>query len=79
MLPNNANMLAIAEQVVGLASVPVTVVATRTVPEGLAAIASFEPWSEGEHNAVGMAEFARGVCTGEVTRAVRLGVHRRRP
>jgi uncharacterized protein len=71
LLPNNGNVVASAEQVVGLSRRAVTVVRTRTVPEGLAAMVALDPASPGPLNAVGMESFADAVRTGEVTRAVR--------
>ncbi len=71
VLPDNGNVIAVAEQVVALASRPVGVVATRGVPEGLGALVGFDPAAALEVNLARMAEAAAGVAWGEVTWAVR--------
>jgi DAK2 domain fusion protein YloV len=43
LLPNNANVILAAEQAAGVASKPVTVVPTDSIPAGLAAMVSFLP------------------------------------
>ncbi|MDQ4070649.1 MAG: hypothetical protein M3203_14430, partial [Actinomycetota bacterium] len=47
------------------------VVATRSVAEGLASLLAYDPRAGGDANAEAMAEAARQVAWGEVTRAVR--------
>lgn len=71
VLPNNKNIIMSAEQVGNLVDVPVTVLPTRTIPQGLAALLSFNAEEEPEVNRDRMMSSAHGVQSGEVTYAVR--------
>jgi DAK2 domain fusion protein YloV len=71
VLPNNANVILSAEQAVGLASKPVTVVHTDSIPAGLAAMVSFLPERSATENAAEMSGVLDGLVTGEVTVASR--------
>lgn len=71
ILPNNKNIILTAEQVADLVEVPVTVLPTRTIPQGLAALLAFNPEAPVEENRERMMESIRGVRSGEVTYAVR--------
>ncbi len=78
VLPNNKNIVPVARQVADLTSKPVVVVATRSIPEGLAAMFGYDPTFIGvdpaeaaEETAAAMREAAADVHCGEVTRAVR--------
>lgn len=71
VLPNNKNIVPVATQLDGLTEVRVRVVPTRTMPEGLAAMVSFEPDGDASANAEAMSASSEGVLTGEVTCAVR--------
>ncbi len=78
VLPNNKNIVPVARQVADLTSKPVVVVATRSIPEGLAAMFGYDPTFTGvdpaeaaEETAAAMREAAADVHCGEVTRAVR--------
>jgi dihydroxyacetone kinase-like predicted kinase len=71
ILPNNKNIIPVAEQVNGLTSKTVVVVPTRTMPEALAALVVYDPEASAEENGAEMAEAAESVATGEVTQAVR--------
>lgn len=71
ILPNNKNIIPVAEQVDALTSKRVTVVPTRTMPEALAALVVYDPEASVGDNAAEMSEAAESVATGEVTRAVR--------
>ncbi len=71
VLPNNANIVAVAEQVPALADRPVAIVATRGVVEGIAALLHYDPKAELDANVRSMTAAAREVVSGEVTRAVR--------
>ncbi|OYD06487.1 hypothetical protein CHM34_16170 [Paludifilum halophilum] len=71
VLPNNKNIIMTAEQVVDLVEVPVTVLPTRTIPQGLSALLSFNPEETPESNRERMMESASSVQSGEVTYAVR--------
>jgi dihydroxyacetone kinase-like predicted kinase len=60
-----------AEQAAGQASKPVTVVRSRSVPAGLAAISTYLPSLTPKENEATMLEALAHVTTGEVTRASR--------
>jgi len=71
LLPNNSNVILSAEQAAGLTGKPVTVVATDSIPAGLAAMVSFLPERSAAENAAEMSEVLESVVTGEVTIASR--------
>jgi len=71
ILPNNKNIIAVAEQVDATTDKTVLVVPTRGIPEGFAALLAYDPEAPGDTNAAGMSEAAANVVAGEVTRAVR--------
>ncbi|MEW6033889.1 MAG: DAK2 domain-containing protein [Chloroflexota bacterium] len=71
VLPNNKNVVQTARQVPALTSKKACVVPTHTLPQGLAALLSFNFELGLEQNARGMEEAAGAVRTVEVTRAVR--------
>jgi DAK2 domain fusion protein YloV len=71
ILPNNKNIIPVAEQVDALTSKSVSVVPTRTMPEALAALVVYDPEADGPNNVAEMDEALESVRTGEVTRAVR--------
>jgi len=71
ILPNNKNIVPVAEQVASQTAKAVSVVPTRGVTEGFAALLAYDPEADLESNAEAMAAAARGVVAGEVTRAVR--------
>ena len=71
VLPNNGNIVAVAEQLDALTGSSVRVVPSRSVPEGLAALLALDRRLGLEENAKAMAEAVAGVVAGEVTEAVR--------
>ncbi|MDE3223141.1 MAG: DAK2 domain-containing protein [Acidobacteriota bacterium] len=71
ILPNNKNIVAVAEQVDVLVDQRVVVVATNSIVEGFAALLNYDPDATGEENQRAMRESASHVVAGEVTRAVR--------
>lgn len=71
LLPNNGNVILTAEQVVRLTSKRVAVVPTRSVPQGIAALAAFNFAGGLDENVAAMTEALGAVRSGEVTRAVR--------
>jgi hypothetical protein len=71
ILPNNKNIVAVAEQVDALVDARVVVVATKSIVEGFAALLNYDPDASGEENQHAMRESASNVVAGEVTRAVR--------
>jgi DAK2 domain fusion protein YloV len=71
VLPNNKNIIPVAEQLDGLTAKKVVVVPTRSMPEGLGALVVYDPEVDADANGEEMGEAAESVATGEVTRAVR--------
>jgi DAK2 domain fusion protein YloV len=71
ILPNNKNIIAVAEQVNATTDKTVLVVPTKGIPEGFAALLAYDPEAPVGQNAAGMTEAAANVIAGEVTRAVR--------
>ena len=71
ILPNNKNIIPVANQVNALTSKTVHVVPTCSMPEALAALVFYDPESTSELNAAAMSDAAAAVATGEVTQAVR--------
>jgi hypothetical protein len=71
LLPNNGNILMAAEQTRELTSKTVHVVPTRSIPQGIAAMVSFNRSLDGAKNAVKMEQALAQVKSGEVTYAVR--------
>jgi DAK2 domain fusion protein YloV len=71
VLPNNRNIIMAAQQTVGLASKPVGVVPTTSVPQSFAAMLSADTDAPLEDNIATMSEAAAAVRTGEVTTAVK--------
>lgn len=71
ILPNNKNIIPVAEQVNALTSKSVVVVPTRSMAEGLAALIVYDPEASDVANGADMTEAADSVTTGEVTQAVR--------
>jgi len=71
VLPNNKNIIAVAEQVDGLTDKVVRVLPTRSITEGFAALLAYDPEASAEENVEAMREHAAAVVHGEVTRAVR--------
>jgi DAK2 domain fusion protein YloV len=71
VLPNNKNIVPVAQQVPGLTDLAVAVVPTGAVVEALSALVAYDPGATLDANHAAMAEAAARVRTGEVTRAVR--------
>ncbi|MGI6082164.1 MAG: DAK2 domain-containing protein [Limnochordia bacterium] len=71
VLPNNKNVLMSARQAGHLASIPVTVVPTRSFCEGIAALLRFSPEAGLDDNAKQMEAAIDDITCAEVTRAVR--------
>ena len=71
ILPNNKNIIPVAQQVDGLSKKEVRVVPTCSMPEALAALVAYDPEASAEHNGGAMAKAAAAVVTGEITTAVR--------
>ncbi len=71
ILPNNKNIIPVAQQVDAQTSRTVRVVPTKGVAEGLACLMSYDPQDSAETNATNMAAAAAAVVAGEITQAVR--------
>lgn len=71
LLPNNSNIIPVAEQVDALSTKTVRVVPTRSMAEALGALIVYDPEASADANAAEMATAAASVDTGEVTQAIR--------
>jgi DAK2 domain fusion protein YloV len=71
ILPNNRNVVAVAEQAALQSSKPVKVVPTSCIQEGFAALLDYDPEGSAGDNAERMATAASHIVAGEVTRAIR--------
>ena len=71
ILPNNKNIIPVAQQIDALTTKDVRVVPTCSMPEALACLVSYDPEASAESNARNMTSAAEAVATGEVTQAVR--------
>ena len=71
VLPNNKNIIPVAEQVDALTDKTVRVVKTTGIAQGFAALLEYDPESPVDENAKSMEAAAGRVVSGEVTRAVR--------
>ena len=71
VLPNNKNIIPVAEQLDALTTKMVHVVATRSMPEALAALVVYDPEATADVNAASMSSAIGAMITGDVTQAVR--------
>jgi dihydroxyacetone kinase-like predicted kinase len=71
VLPNNPNIVLAAQQAARGHPQPVEVVASRSIPHGVAAMLAFSPDASLQENARAMREAMAGVRHAEVTRAAR--------
>ena len=71
ILPNNSNIVAVAEQVDSQTSKTVRVVGTHTVTEGFASLLGYDPEATSDKNQTGMLQASQMVESGEITTAVR--------
>ena len=71
VLPNNKNIILAAEQAVPLADREVRVLPTRTIPQGISAMLSFDADASVEDNLLAMTKAADNVSTGQITYAAR--------
>ncbi len=71
VLPNNKNIIMAAAQAAEIADRKVVVIPSRTVPQGIAAMLSFDGDASVEENTEAMNEALTSVCTGQVTFAAR--------
>ncbi len=71
ILPNNSNVVLSAQQVVGLTQKEVYVVPSKTLPQGIAALTSFNFEADFANNCQAMTQAIDSVQTAEITIAVR--------
>jgi DAK2 domain fusion protein YloV len=71
VLPNNRNIIPVAEQVHAFTAKRVRVLPTRSAPEALAALVAYDPDADADDNLAAMAAASAGMATGEITQAVR--------
>ncbi|MGE5528217.1 MAG: DAK2 domain-containing protein [Patescibacteria group bacterium] len=71
ILPNNGNVIMTAGQVGELTEVPIAVVPTKFIPQGIAALMAYNPLADLQENVLGMTRACAEIKTGEVTYAVR--------
>ncbi|MCA0969243.1 DAK2 domain-containing protein [Halobacillus litoralis] len=71
ILPNNKNIIMAADQAAELAEIPVSVVKTKTIPQGMSAMLGFNPEADLETNTDEMTSLMSEVKTGQITYAVR--------
>ncbi|KAE9558520.1 hypothetical protein ATN92_13440 [Companilactobacillus bobalius] len=71
VLPNNGNIIMAAKQAVDLVDIPVAIVATKTISQGMTAMLSFNPESDLEDNKENMEDSLDTVKSGQITQAIR--------
>ena len=71
ILPNNKNIIMAANQVKELTSKEVTIIPSKTIPQGISALFSFDGDESQETNTKNMAEAIGEVKTGLITYAIR--------
>lgn len=71
ILPNNKNIIMAADQAAEIAEVEVSVVKTKTIPQGMSAMLGFNPEADIETNTKEMTTLMQTVKTGQITYAVR--------
>ena len=71
VLPNNKNIIMAAQAAAELASREVVVVPTKTVPQGISAMLSFDAAMEPSENEAAMTDCLSGVMTMQITYAAR--------
>ncbi|GAB5057505.1 DAK2 domain-containing protein [Companilactobacillus alimentarius] len=71
VLPNNGNIVMAAKQAVDLADIPVAIVKTKTISQGMTAMLSFNPESDLEENKDNMEDSLDTVKSGQITQAIR--------
>ncbi len=71
VLPNNKNIIMAAEQAIPISTRKVIVLHTRTIPQGITAMLTFDPDSDNDSNAIAMEAAAENIATGQITFAAR--------
>ncbi len=71
VLPNNANVIPVAHQLANVSPVPVHVIPSRNLPQGIAALLAFNPEEDLERNLQAMEQALAVPHVIEITRATR--------
>ncbi|MCL6634164.1 MAG: DAK2 domain-containing protein [Peptococcaceae bacterium] len=71
LLPNNKNIILAAEQAAGMSRKKITVIPSKSIPQGISALLTLNPQDDFETAAGKMMEAPASVLTGEITKAVR--------
>ena len=71
VLPNNKNIIMAAEQAIPISTRKVIVLHTRTIPQGITAMLTYDPDLDDEENAIEMQKAAEKIATGQITFAAR--------
>lgn len=71
LLPNNSNIILAAQQARELVNKPVEIIPAKSIPQGIAALVAFDPYSTPETNLERMVSAAAQVVSVEITYAVR--------
>ncbi|MEP7203392.1 MAG: DAK2 domain-containing protein [Ilumatobacteraceae bacterium] len=71
VLPNNKNIIPVAEQLDALTTKSVRVVPATSMPAALAALVVYDPEADVDMNLEEMTDGAQAVATGEITQAIR--------
>lgn len=71
VLPNNKNIFMAAEQAAEVAEIPVAVVPSKTISQGMAALLAFNPEESLKANQEAMTEMLASVVSGSMTHAIR--------
>lgn len=71
ILPNNKNIFMAADQAAEVAEVPVAVVPTKTISQGMTAMLAFNDQADLDENKTSMTELSESVVSGQITNAIR--------
>jgi len=71
ILPNNSNIILAANQAKEVSSLPMTVIPTKSIPQGIATLIEFDPEKSHEENEANMSKAIENVKTLQVTYSVR--------
>lgn len=71
VMPNNGNIIMAAKQAAEVSDIPVGIVPTKTISQGLTAMLSFDPDDSIDDNVANMTDALDTVVSGEVTKANR--------
>lgn len=71
VLPNNGNILMASKQAAAVADIPVGIVPTKSISQGMTVMLSFNPDGDVEDNVEEMTDAIETVKSGEITQAIR--------